>query len=208
MSLKMNSPPSESELIRAAQRGDRSAFDELSATYRPRLAGLVRDRLGELPRQRVEVDDVLQETFLRAFRSFDRFTSSGRDSLFRWLSGIAVNIIREESKRAGRSPAAQTSMESPNQDASGLTTLRREERFHRLEEALERLPVDYRRVIQLTRIEKLPPDEVARRMNRSRQAVRNLLLRALGALKDSFGDTESLHLPPRSLKYGEAQDGE
>ncbi len=64
MSLKMNSPPSESELIRAAQRGDRSAFDELSATYRPRLAGLVRERLGELPRQRVEVDDVLQETFL------------------------------------------------------------------------------------------------------------------------------------------------
>lgn len=204
----MNSPPSESELIRAAQEGDRPAFDELSAMCRPRLAGLVRERLGELPRQRVEVDDVLQETFLRAFRSLDRFTPSGRDSLFRWLSGIAVNIIREESKRAERSPAAQSSMECPARDASGLTILRREERFQRLEAALERLPPDYRRVIQLTRIEKLPPDEVARRMSRSRQAVRNLLLRALTALKGSFGDTESLHLPPRSLKEGETRDGE
>ena len=48
--------------------------------------------------------------------------------------------------------------------------------------------------------------EVAKRMNRSRQAVRQMLWRALLKLKAAFGDTESLHLPQRSLKEDGSSD--
>jgi len=205
----MRPPASETELVRAAQSGDRAAFDELAQRYRPRLAALVRDRLGPQLRQRLEVDDVLQETFFRAFSSFSRYRETGEDSLFHWLAGVALNVIREEQKRVSRMPPAAGSLaEVTTRDPSGFTSLRREERLARLERALAQLPLDYRRVIRLTRIDKLPPDEVARRMNRSRQAVRSLLMRALRALKDTFGDTESLHLPERPLGDENESDGE
>ncbi len=54
-------------------------------------------------------------------------------------------------------------------------------------------------MIRLARFEKLRIDEIARRMNRSSNAVRKLLARALPELKQGFGDTESLHLPGRHL---------
>ena len=196
----MATPIEDRELLRQAQAGDRDAFDRVTCDYRPRLAALVRERLGETLSGQLEVDDVLQETLLRAFRSLGRFKQETDESLFRWLAGIAVNVLCEEIKRAPRTPQAVFTAECPAEDASVATTLRREERFDRLEDAVKKLPPDYRQVIQLTRFKKLPPDEVARRMKRSRQAVRNLLMRALRALKESFGDTESLHLPPRSLE--------
>ena len=85
---------------------------------------------------------------------------------------------------------------------------RRGERFDRLAEALNRLSADHREVILLSRIEGLRMKEVAKRMNRSENAVLLLLSRGLKKLKESFGETESLHLPWRGLKGGESNDDE
>jgi len=52
----------------------------------------------------------------------------------------------------------------------------------------------------LVRIEGLQIKEAAERMNRTPKAVAHLLARALKQLKERFGDTESLHLPPRRLR--------
>ena len=86
--------------------------------------------------------------------------------------------------------------------------LRRNERFERLKRALKALPPDHAQVIFLARIQGLPVKEVARRMERTPEATSMLLLRALMKLKTAFGNTESLHLPDRSLeeegdRYGE-----
>lgn len=204
----MSNSHHESELVERARAGDTAAFDALAGGQRPRLAGFIRQRLGEGPGAALEVDDVLQETFLRGFRSLERFEPRGRDSLFRWLAGIAVNVVREEARRAARQhPRPGLADDAPASSVSQLRRLRREERFDRLTAALDRLPQDYREVIRLTRLEKLSVEEVARRMGRSRQAVRSLLFRALRALRESFGDTESLRLPPRSLGKEGHPDG-
>jgi RNA polymerase sigma-70 factor (ECF subfamily) len=89
---------------------------------------------------------------------------------------------------------------SPPSQISAGRALRREERFERLEKALRGLSPDHREVIVLARIEGLQMKEIAERLGRSNSAVKNLLLRALKELKSSFGDTESFHLPDRSLK--------
>jgi len=85
--------------------------------------------------------------------------------------------------------------------------LRREERFAQLQRALDGLGPEDREVILLARIQGLPLKEIATRMGRSHAAVAQLLSRALRKLKRSFGDTESLHLPDRSLEKKRESDG-
>ena len=62
-------------------------------------------------------------------------------------------------------------------------------------------------MIRLCRIEGLPIEEAARRMNRSASAVKMLLWRALRELKGRFGETESLNLPDRRLESEGESDG-
>ncbi len=76
---------------------------------------------------------------------------------------------------------------------------RREERFERLSKSVESLSPDHRTVIRLARIEGLKIREIAERMNRSESAVKNLLLRAMRELRNSFGETDSFSLPDRRL---------
>ena len=71
-------------LIREAQRGDREAFDCLVVRYTPELEKTVRLRLGGYLRQKIEVDDVLQETFLKAYASVSSFEYRGDGSLLTW----------------------------------------------------------------------------------------------------------------------------
>lgn len=84
--------------------------------------------------------------------------------------------------------------------------LRRHERFDRLEAAVKKLTPEYRQVVLLSRIEGLSAKEIADRMNRSPNAVRHLIVRALRELRAHFGDTESLHLPDRRFPVGEGDD--
>ena len=72
---------------------------------------------------------------------------------------------------------------------------------------MEDLSPDYRTVVHLSRIEGLKISEIAERMGRSPSAIKNLLLRAMKQLRESFGDTESLGLPDRHLGEG-SSDGE
>ena len=88
-------------------------------------------------------------------------------------------------------------------DPSPSRSLRREERFERLQKALDALPPDYREVVVLARLKGLKMKEIAARMERSVFSVTHLLSRALDSLKGAFGDTESLGLPPRRLEVSE-----
>lgn len=202
----MEAPDPQQRRLELAQGGDRASFDALILELRPRLEALIGSRLGAGLRGTITAEDVLQETLLQAFRSLSSFQLQGEDSFLRWLGGIAEHVLRGEARRHGRAeklrleraldPAHQA---GPHEPVSPSRTLRREERFDRLQDSLLKLREDHRQVIHLSRIEGLPAKEVAARMGRSETAVRNLLLRALRELQQSFGDTESVSLPPRTL---------
>ena len=96
----------------------------------------------------------------------------------------------------------------PNKDSTPSKQLRREERFDRLEQAINRLNPDYRTALILARIEGLKVHEIAAKMNRSTKAVYALLARALEQIKEEFGDTESLHLPDKSFRVEETRHEE
>ena len=120
---------------------------------------------------------------------------------------MAANVIREVDKERKASPLIGLSREHPGKGVSQSKAMRREERFSRFRRSLDGLSEEHREVIRLARFEGVPLKEVACRMNRSHDAVRQLLVRALQKLKADFGDTESLHLPRRGLREDGETDG-
>ena len=202
--MQMPSEETTRSQIDRAQRGDREAFDALADAHRERLLAFVRTRLGHGLRTRVEPEDLVQDALLRAFESVARFEWRGPDSLFNWLASIVEFRIRDLSRSARRKPQLPLTIDPAGDVVSPSKNLRREERFDRLETALDRLSGDHREVIRLAHIKKLSLDEIAQRTDRTPGAVRQLLLRALEKMRESFGDeTESLHLPSRSLESRE-----
>ena len=187
-------------LLEKAQAGDNTAFDELCQSYRERMAHFIRSQLGARLRGTVELEDILQDMFIKAYESINHFEWRGEDSFVHWLGVIAENAIRQVARRARPPAVGQGTFEVEGGGDSQGTIQRRHERFDRLQEALDSLDPDSRRVIVLARIEGLPIKEVAKRMGRSPNATSILLYRAAIKLKGLFGETESLSLPYRHLK--------
>ena len=130
------------------------------------------------------IDDVLQETSLRAFAKRGEFVPRHPESLFRWLSSIAINAYREISRREGRHEVLEEQgCEALLESATQSRAERREERFDRLRDAVDSLPPDYREVILLVKIEGLKVMDVAERMGRTPNAVSRLLMRATQKLR-------------------------
>jgi len=196
----MSVEDSREALVGRAKEGDRAAFETLVARSRERLEGWVRSHLGEPLREKVEVEDVLQETYLWAFQALPRLEWRGEERFEAWLRTIAKHAISRVSRDQARKPALSLEHEVPANGTSPSRHLRRHERFERLEKALEDLSPEHRKVILMARIEGLSVQEIAARMERTPDAVVQLLSRALRQLKRSFGETESFHLPERAFE--------
>ncbi len=162
-------------------------------------------------RASTNLEDIQQETWLRVFQSMESFRWQGEESFVHWLETIAENVIRSLARREQRKPlrlmsdSALDAAQAPADDSPG-GQVRKKERFHRLQQALQTLDPDSRRVVFLSRIEGLPIKEVAKRMARTPNATSILLYRAFVKLRSSFGDTESLSLPFRTLEDPETNE--
>jgi RNA polymerase sigma-70 factor (ECF subfamily) len=194
------------DLLDRAQSGARVAFEDLVRLERPRLEAFVHGRLCADLARKVDIEDILQETFLRAFRDIRGFRHRDDDSFFRWLCGIAGHVILEFAKRHRCRPAVSLDFDVPANGTSPSRAARQEERFDRLQAAVDSLSPEHREVILLVRVEGLPVKEVAKRTKRTPHAVSNLLLRASHRLKEIMGETESLGLPARRLEEKRGED--
>lgn len=214
------------ELIERAQKGDAEAFGQLATGYQHRLECLVHIRLGKKLRLTTGVEDILQDTYLRAYKSIGSFKWTRPGCFFSWLSEICEHAIEDQARYVNakkRTPPGGNKVPDPDMvaqdegrkypfpgtsEGDGPRRLRREERFQRLEKALNQLSDDHREVIILAQIRGMRIKDIAKQMNRSSDAVSMLLLRALRQLKGHFGSTDSLNLPPRSLAPPPGEEGE
>jgi RNA polymerase sigma-70 factor (ECF subfamily) len=180
-------------LVAQIRRGDRKAFNELFGRYLTRVENVVRNRLGAELRTRESVSDIVQEVYLEAVRSFDRFSPRAPQGFYRWLCKIVEHKIIDShrrhfgaARRDARREVALDQVGAPAHDGpegeSPSRILLRLEASRELREALKQLPPDHRRVVELRQFEMLDSAEVGRRMNRSAEAVRALLVRALKRL--------------------------
>ena len=177
-------------LLERFKNGDQEAFAQLFQKYRARLAVLIYYKLSDKLRQRVEVDDILQEVFFTASNEIGKFTYRSPCSFLAWLTRLADHIIIDTARfesRQKRHAAEMLRFRSESNplgpDPADSKTPSRlyaaQEAIEKLVQKLDALTEDYRQVILLAKLEGLTTQEVAEQMGKSREAVALLLHRAL-----------------------------
>lgn len=180
--------PSSRELLGRAQAGDREALDHLCARYLPRLQRIARGRLPRHARERLDTDDLVQETLLQSLGRLHAFEPRFDGALLAYLRQAVLNRVRDEVRRAGRRPAAaETTGEEPDPGPSPLDEAIGQETVSRYEAALLRLAPDEREAV-VGRIEMgLPYAELAESLGKpSADAARMAVTRALVRLAEEM----------------------
>ena len=93
MSVRDYTSYSDSELIEKARHGEDAAFEELVSRYEQQVAGIVKGMLGD----NAAAEDVGQETFIRFYRSLEKFR--GDSALGTYITRIAINLSLNEIKK-------------------------------------------------------------------------------------------------------------
>lgn len=170
----------ETQLAEALRAGDRDAFQGLYELNVEAVARFVSRRCA--PSQ---VDDVVAEVFLRAWKARDRFEPQGFRYLS-WLLRIAQNLIISQSRRPIRENYSLDSAAEPqSEDAS--------ERLvdqlvgSSMRELLNSLPERQRVVLELRFVEDLSSTEVGEILGISGDAVRQLTVRSLRQVRSLLG---------------------
>jgi RNA polymerase sigma-70 factor (ECF subfamily) len=193
------------ELLDRARSGDEGARDELFRKCRNYVGVVARAHVENSLRRKVDASDLVQQTLLEAHRGFAQFRGSTPEQWLAWLRRILVHNAadfvrhywqtdkrqqrREIPLRAG--PAGSSCVvgwepADPGESPSALVMQR--EREIELADGIAGLSEDHREVIVLRSLERLPFDEVARRMGRSRPAVQMLWMRAIRSLQGHLHD--------------------
>ncbi|MEM6671658.1 MAG: sigma-70 family RNA polymerase sigma factor [Planctomycetota bacterium] len=181
-------------LVQATLDGDSRSFEVLVERYQRRLFGLVR----HYTRNAVEVEDIVQDTFLKAYSRLETFQSSS--AFYTWLYRIAVNTILDFMKRQGRSPVQ--AVEDPElvgrteTGASDATTerlsvrpdarLEREEIAAITRDVMDQLPEIFRTVLVMRELEQMSYQDIADVLQISIGTVESRLFRARARFKQKL----------------------
>lgn len=168
----MTNRDKDEDLLARIARSDSAAVREMIARKLPRLLALAGRILGD----RMEAEDVAQESFLRIWRQAARW-ETGRARFDTWLYAIAVNLCRDRLRRRrevyrAELPETADSNSAPDQE------LRDRENTRTVESALAMLPERQREAIALQYYEELSNIEAAAVMGISVEALESLLARA------------------------------
>jgi RNA polymerase sigma-70 factor (ECF subfamily) len=186
----MSDADADSLLIERVKRGDMRAFEMLVVKYQRRIERLI----GRMVRDADLVQDIAQETFIRAYRALPQFR--GESAFYTWLYRIAVNTAKKalvdlkrdplvsESSLASHDEGDETSrVENELSDsATPDALLASKEIAAAVNAAIEALSEDLRQAITLREIEGLSYEEIADVMNCPIGTVRSRIFRAREAI--------------------------
>ncbi len=184
------------ELVNRAQGGDLEAYNRLFERYYERVLHIVRMRTGPRVRGYLEAEDIVQEAFIAAVNTFERFEMRNESSLINWLAKLAEHKIKEavdyhhaqkRDKRRERAlahvrnaMASGTLVFDPPADVMlPIDEVEQEELKRIMEECITELSEDHREVILLRLYAKGSWQWVAEQMGRPTEgAARELFRRA------------------------------
>jgi RNA polymerase sigma-70 factor (ECF subfamily) len=190
-SLRATLAKDESALVTEAKAGSYAAFEELVNRYEKKIYRLGMNITGSPE----DAEDVLQETFLKAFEHLPEFRADAR--FYTWIVRIAVNeaLMKLRKRRASREVPVEDS-----EDDEGAVTVRefadwkpnpeqqlaRAELENILQNAIRALPPSFRTVFFLRDVEDLSTEETAELLNLSVGAVKARLFRARLRLREDL----------------------
>jgi RNA polymerase sigma-70 factor (ECF subfamily) len=184
----------EAALVDKARERDARAFAELVRRYEAKIFRLAQ----HITQNREDAEDVLQETFLKAYEHLDQF--QGQSKFYTWIVRIAVNqaLMKLRRRKTDRSVSLDETIDT------GEDTVTREiaawdedpeQRFSReelgaiLDSAIQGLAPPYRSVFVLRDIDELSTEETAEVLGLSVPAVKSRLLRARLQLREKLTRT-------------------
>ncbi|MCE1184667.1 RNA polymerase sigma factor RpoE [Zoogloea sp.] len=178
-------------LVERVQRGDKQAFGLLVSKYQRKLARL----LSRLIRDPAEVEDVAQETFIKAYRALPSFR--GDSAFYTWLYRIGINTAKNYLVSQGRRAPTTTEFDSEEaetfEEGDQLRDINTPERLlmtkqigDTVNRAMDALPDELRTAIVLREIEGLSYDEIATIMECPIGTVRSRIFRAREAISEKL----------------------
>lgn len=172
-------------LVERAQQGDKKAFNLLVVRYQNRVAGLLTRYVS-----RDDIPDIVQETFIKAYRSLESFR--GESAFYTWLYRIAVNTAKNHLTTQGRRPPKEDILAEDAEGYESGTYLREadtpenlvlsEELKKVVFDTIESLPDELKNAIILREIEGLSYEEIAEQMQCPVGTVRSRIFRAREAI--------------------------
>lgn len=188
-STSVSSGDSDALLVERTVAGDQKAFELLVIKYERRIQRLI----GRMVRDVDLVEDIAQETFIRAYRAMGKFR--GDAQFYTWLYRIAVNTAKKFLMDLKRNPTvSENSFKTADDDETSpveneLTSpetpeavLASKEIAEMVNAAMDALPEDLRQAITLREIEGLTYEEIADAMNCPIGTVRSRIFRAREAI--------------------------
>lgn len=170
-------------LVERVRDGDKQAFDLLVAKYQRRLMRL----LSRIVHDPAEAEDVVQETFIKAYRALRHFR--GDSAFYTWLYRIGINTAKNFLATQGR--RTPTSTDADTEQAEGFydgehlrdintpeSMLASKQIAQTVNAAMDALPVDLRTAIALREIEGLSYEEISDIMACPIGTVRSRIFRA------------------------------
>lgn len=180
---------SDALLVERTVAGDQKAFELLVIKYQRRIQRLI----GRMVRDVDLVEDIAQETFIRAYRALAQFR--GEAQFYTWLYRIAINTAKKALMDLKRNPTvSENSFKSDDDDETSpleneLTStetpdavLASKEIAQIINQALEALPEELRMAITLREMEGLSYEEISETMNCPIGTVRSRIFRAREAI--------------------------
>lgn len=176
-------------LVERVQSGDKQAFGLLVSKYQRKLGRLI----SRMVRDSAEVEDIVQDSFIRAYRALPGFRNGS--AFYTWLYRIGVNTAKNWLITHGRRASATTGVDSDEaegyDDAESLRDNDTPERLmmtrqigETVNAAMEALPEDLRTAIMLREIDGLSYEEIAQVMDCPIGTVRSRIFRARDAISE------------------------
>jgi RNA polymerase sigma-70 factor (ECF subfamily) len=178
-------------LVERTVAGDQRAFELLVMKYQRRIERLI----GRMVRDQDLIEDIAQETFIRAYRALAQFR--GDAQFYTWLYRIAVNTAKKALVDLKRDPlVSETALRSGSEDEDETSVMENEltsaetpetmlaakEIAATVNSAMEALPEELRQAVTLREIEGLSYEEIAEVMNCPIGTVRSRIFRAREAI--------------------------
>jgi RNA polymerase sigma-70 factor (ECF subfamily) len=177
-----NSSVSDEKLVKAAQRGDMPAFEELVARHRDKIYA----RAFSMMRSEEDAVDLSQEAWVKGWQRLKQF--QGDSSFVTWMTRIVINLCLDQLRKQKRQRSE--SIESLEEESGGVERqmptvvinptegLERRELRQRIDKAMAQLSYEHRTVLILHEFEELEYKEIAKRMECSIGTVMSRLFYA------------------------------